>query len=287
MSGALEGEVALVTGGGAGIGRAIVNRYVAEGAKVGVVDFIPERLESVADEFGADVITFKGDVRRLADNKAAVARTVEAFGKLDVFVGNAGITDAFRDFVDLSEETLEPAYEEIFDLNVRALLLGAYAALPPLAATGGCMIFTLSPSSFYPDGGGVLYAASKHAALGIVRQLAHELAPVVRVNGVSPGATKTDIRMPEALGRDDAGEAQAANTQPQNTEELIRGVTPLARWANADEHAGAYVLLASRGDGHLITGDVINTDAGLGIRGLVRTRGGDDLADRLHTGGKR
>jgi NAD(P)-dependent dehydrogenase (short-subunit alcohol dehydrogenase family) len=259
----------------------VVRRYVAEGAKVGVIDLLRDRLEALAEQFGDDVITVQGDVRQLHDNEEAVARTVEAFGKLDIFVANAGITDAFRDFVDLGGHTIEAAYEEIFDVNVKGCLLGAWAALPELAATGGCMILTLSPSSFYPDGGGVLYAASKHAALGIVRQLAHELAPVVRVNGVSPGATKTDIRMPAALGSDDKGEAKAANTQPQNTEDLIVSKTPLARWADPDEHVGAYVLLASRADGHLITGDVINSDTGLGVRGLVRTRGGDDLLARL------
>src|SRR5262249_37988374 len=117
MSKGLEGEVALITGAGAGIGRAVVDRYVAEGARVCAMDYVPERLEAIAAAHGDRVITVQADVRSLADNKAAVAATLEAFGKLDVFVGNAGITDAFRDFVDLGDDIIEAAYDEIFDIN--------------------------------------------------------------------------------------------------------------------------------------------------------------------------
>ena len=72
---------------------------------------------------------------------------------------------------------IEEAFDEMFAVNVKGYLLGAKAALPELVATGGNMVFTLSNSSFLPDGGGPLYVASKHACLGLVRQLAHELAP--------------------------------------------------------------------------------------------------------------
>jgi len=278
---ALENEVALISGAGAGIGRAVVDRYVAEGARVCAMDFVPERLEAIAAAYGDEVITVQGDVSKLADNQAAVGATLEAFGKLDVFVGNAGITDGFRDFVDLDDAIIEQAYDEIFDVNVKGYILGAKAALVPLVESRGSIVFTLSNSSFYPDGGGVLYVASKHACLGVMRQLAHELAPVVRVNAVSPGPTKTDIRMPDAFGSTDEGETIAADTQEQNAEDVILACTPLAHWAEPSEHAGAYVLLASRTEGRLITGEEIKTDLGLGIRGLVRTRGGDELVERV------
>jgi NAD(P)-dependent dehydrogenase (short-subunit alcohol dehydrogenase family) len=281
MSQALEGEVALITGAGGGIGRSVVDRYVAEGAKVVAFDFVDERLAAIRDAHGDAVRTVRGDVTKIADNRAAVETALEAFGKLDIFVGNAGITDGFRDFIDMDDETTEAAYEQIFDVNVRGYILGAKAALTELAKTGGCMIFTLSNSSFYTDGGGVLYVASKHADLGVMRQLAHELAPVIRVNGVSPGPTRTDIRMPEAFGSTDEGEAVSADTQEANTAQVILDCTPLRHWAEPHEHAGAYVLLASRTDGCLITGEAIRTDLGFEIRGLVRTRGGDQLRERL------
>jgi NAD(P)-dependent dehydrogenase (short-subunit alcohol dehydrogenase family) len=277
----LEGEVALVTGAGGGIGRAVVDRYVAEGARVCAMDFVPERLRAIEAEHGDAVRTVLGDVTKIADNRAAVKEAVDAFGKLDIFVGNAGITDGFRDFVDMDDETMEAAYEQIFDVNVRGYILGAKAALPELAKTRGCIVFTLSNSSFYPDGGGVLYIASKHADLGVMRQLAHELAPVIRVNAVSPGPTQTNIRMPEAFGSTDEGDTVSADTQEANTAKVILDCTPLSHWAEPHEHAGAYVLLASRTEGRLITGEEIKTDLGLGVRGLIRTRGGDDLLARM------
>ena len=137
------------------------------------------------------------------------------------------------------------------------------------------MIFTLSNSSLYPDGGGVMYVASKHAALGILRQLAHELAPAVRVNGVAAGATRTPIRTAPAFS------VPIADYRSPEIDQAIEAVTPLAIRAEPADHTGAYVLLASRSEGRVITGAVIETDAGLGVRGLRRTRGGDRLDERF------
>ena len=178
-------------------------------------------------------------------------------------------------------DSVAATYDEIFDLNVKAVILGARVAVTELARTGGNFIVTLSNSSFYPDGGGVMYIASKHAALGIVRQLAHEWAPVIRVNGVAPGATKTDIRMPASFGLDEHGQRIRTHTHPSNADAEVERVVPLALHADPADHAGAYVVLASRRDGRAVTGAVFKTDAGLGIRGLRRIRGGDDLRERL------
>jgi len=280
--GALDGEVALITGGGSGIGRGVVDRFVEEGARVAVVDILQERLDDVLEQHGDAVIAVRADVLHVEENRRAVAETVAAFGKLDVFIANAGLGDAFRELIDIPEEEVATAYQEIFDLNVKAVILGARVAVGELAKSRGSFIVTLSNSSFYPDGGGVMYIASKHGALGIVRQLAHEWAPTVRVNGVAPGATKTDIRMPASFGLDEHGERIRTHTHPSNADAAVERVVPLALHAEPADHAGAYVLLASRRDGRAVTGAVIKTDAGLGIRGLRRVRGGDDLLERLH-----
>jgi NAD(P)-dependent dehydrogenase (short-subunit alcohol dehydrogenase family) len=115
-----------------------------------------------------------------------------------------------------------------------------------LLKTKGSIIVTLSNSSFYPDGGGVMYIASKHAALGVVRQLAHEFAPFIRVNGVSPGATKTDIRMAASFGKDEKGEPIRTHVHPSNLDAAVEAVTPLKMHAHPRDHAGAYVLLGAR-----------------------------------------
>jgi NAD(P)-dependent dehydrogenase (short-subunit alcohol dehydrogenase family) len=279
--GALEGQVALITGGSSGIGRAVVDRYIEEGARVGVVDIVKARLDALAAEYGNKVTCIEGDVTQLEPNKRAVAETVKAFGKLDVFVANAGVGDAFREIVDIPEADLAQVYADIFDVNVKAVIIGARVALPELLKTDGSIIVTLSNSSFYPDGGGVMYIASKHAALGVVRQLAHEFAPHVRVNAVSPGATKTDKLMPASLGLDEKGQRIRTQTHPSNKDAAVEACTPLKMHAYPVHHAGAYVLLASRRDNVAMTGSVIKTEAGLGIRGLRRVRGGDDLKARV------
>jgi len=279
--GALEGQVALVTGGSSGIGRAVVDRYIEEGARVGVVDIVKERLDELAAQYGNKVVCIEGDVTQLEPNSRAVQQTVKAFGKLDVFVANAGVGDAFREIVDIPEADLARVYADIFDVNVKAVIIGARVALAELLKTNGSIIVTLSNSSFYPDGGGVMYIASKHAALGVVRQLAHEFAPHVRVNAVSPGATKTDKLMPASLGLDEQGQRIRTQTHPSNKDAAVEAVTPLKMHAYPAHHAGAYVLLASRRDNVAMTGTVIKSEAGLGIRGLRRVRGGDDLKTRV------
>src|ERR1700730_17825399 len=190
----IDGQVALVTGGGSGIGRAIVARYVEEGARVAAMDRVAARGEELRQQFGDKVVAIAGDVTRLADNKRAVAVTVAAFGRLDIFVGNAGVFDSYARFAAFPEDKLTAACDELFAVNVTGCLLGAKAALPELQKAGGAMIFTASGAGFNSEGGGVIYTASKHAVVGIIRQLAIELGPEVRVNGVAPGGTMTDLR---------------------------------------------------------------------------------------------
>jgi NAD(P)-dependent dehydrogenase (short-subunit alcohol dehydrogenase family) len=277
----LDGQVALITGGGSGIGRAVVDRYVEEGARVGVVDVVQDRLDELQKLYGDKIRGIKADVTTLEGNERAVKDTVAAFGRIDVFLANAGLGDAFRELVDIPPGDVEKVYKEIFDLNVMAVIIGSRVVLPELLKTNGSIIVTLSNSSFYPDGGGVMYIASKHAALGIVRQLAHEYAPFVRVNGVSPGATKTDIRMPASFGLDEKGQRIRTHTHPSNKDAAVEAVTPLRLHAEPRDHAGAFVLLASRRDSKAMTGTVIESEAGLGVRGLRRVRGGDQLKERV------
>ncbi len=148
----LDGEVALVTGGGSGIGRAVVARFVEEGARVAVMDRVAGRGEALEAEFGDKVAAIAGDVARLDDNKRAVAETVAAFGRLDIFVGNAGVLDGFVRLADMAEDSLAAACDELFAVNVKGCILGAKAVLPELTKTQGCMIFTASGAGFTSAG---------------------------------------------------------------------------------------------------------------------------------------
>lgn len=279
--GCLQGQVALVTGGGAGIGRAVVERYLREGARVCATDIDAARLQELRSVHGNTLHCVAADVTTAAGNESAVREAVAAFGRLDVFVANAGITDGFREIVDIPPSDLTAAYRQIFDLNVLAVILGARVAAVELVKSRGSLIVTLSNSSFYPDGGGVLYVASKHAALGIVRQLAHEFAPFIRVNAVAPGATKTSIGTAAALAPS-SPRAPVESDEPSSGAGVdVEALTPLRLFAEPEDHSGAYVLLASREDSKAMTGTVIESEAGLGVRGLRRVRGGDDLQERL------
>jgi NAD(P)-dependent dehydrogenase (short-subunit alcohol dehydrogenase family) len=254
----LENEVAVVTGAGSGIGKAVVHRFVEEGAKVVAFDLSEARLKALKEELG-EVAVVQGDVRRLDDNRKAVATAVSAIGKLSVFVGNAGIHDGRRKLETLSDEELENGYDEVLGVNLKGYLLGAKAALPELKKTRGRMVFTLSTSSFYV-GGGVLYVASKHAALGMMRQLANELAPDIRVNGVAPSGTVTGLRTAASLvGKDKATESVfGTGRSPKPANNILDLVIA------PEDHSAAYVLLASS-QSKTMTGAVINTDAGRGV----------------------
>ncbi len=183
----LEGQVALVTGGGSGIGRAVVDRFIAEGASVGVLELHPAKAAALVAGHGDRVAVTVGDATSYADNERVVEETVRKFGRLDTFVGNAGLWDFGAKLADVPGEVLGAAFDELFGLNVKGYVLGARACVNALRATGGSMIFTVSNAGFWPGGGGVLYTASKHAAIGLIKQLAYELCPDVRVNGVAPG----------------------------------------------------------------------------------------------------
>ena len=272
----LEGQAALVTGGASGLGEAIVERFLAEGANVGVFDKSEERLEQLSSRFGSSVVTCPGDVRELKDLYRAVSAVETTFGKLDTLVANAGIWDYNTHLVDLDDEQIARSFDELFAVNVKGYLLSAKAAQKALVSSGGSMVFTISNAGFHADGGGPIYTASKHAVVGLVKQLAYECAPHVRVNAVAPGAIPTDLRGPSALGMEERS----------ITESFFKGrkrdaVLPLSDLPQPGDYTGAYVLLASRQNASMATGAILNFDGGFGTRGVRQARAGDDLPSRF------
>lgn len=260
--GRLDGDVAFVTGGGSGIGRAVVDRYVAEGAKVAVLELSSERVEQLATDFGDDVVAVQGDVSSWADNDAAVTAAVEEFGGLDIFVGNAGIFDNQTPLLDYDPDQLQDAFAELFRINVLGYLFGARAAAPHLVESEGNVVFTASYASSNPGGGGILYTASKHAVKGIVRQLALELSPKVRVNGVAPSYVPTNL----------SGLSTLEQSGDPASEDDIRQRHPLKMVPDVDQYTDYYVSLASD-EFAPTTGEVIAADCGLSNRGIYQVSG--------------
>ena len=272
----LTGEVVLITGGASGLGRALVDRFVAEGAKVAVLDKSVERLKQLESDHGDHVVGSAGDVRSLEDQKQAASRCVAKFGKLDTLIANAGIWDYSTALVDLPEAGLDAAFDEVFHINVKGYIHAVKACLPALVASRGNVIFTISNAGFYPNGGGPLYTAAKHAVVGLVRELAFELAPYVRVNGVAPGGMNTDLRGPSSLGMS----GQSISSVP--LADMLKSMLPIGRMPDIEEYTGAYVFFATRGDAAPATGALLNYDGGLGIRGFSSAAGGKDLLERLN-----
>ncbi|MBP7648218.1 MAG: 3-(cis-5,6-dihydroxycyclohexa-1,3-dien-1-yl)propanoate dehydrogenase [Phenylobacterium sp.] len=268
--GALAGEVVLVTGGASGLGRAIVERCLEDGARVCVLDRTPERLGGLT----GDIEVIGGDVRSFTDNEQAVEACLHRFGKLDCAIGNAGIWDYSTSLDALPAERIDAAFDELFHVNVKGYLNLAKAALPALVRSAGSLVFTVSNAGFDPAGGGPLYTASKHAVVGLIRQLAYEFAPAVRVNGVAPGPIDTDLRGPAALG---LAEKSIASINLPGT---AGAAMPIGFVPATTDYAGGYVFLASRRDSRPATGGVLKLDAGIAVRGIGRSSAGGSLAEK-------
>lgn len=270
--GRLDGEVVLITGGASGLGRAVVERFLEEGARLVVLDRSADRLAALAAAHPDRVEIVTGDVRSLADNQHAVDTGLSRFGKLDCGVGNAGIWDYSLSLDDMPAERLDAAFDEIFHVNVKGYLNLAKASLPALVRSSGALIFTVSNAGFDPAGGGPLYTASKHAVVGLIRQLAYELAPAVRVNGVAPGPIETDLRGAGALGQAER------SISSLNLSAMAGPNVPIGRVPAPEDYAGGFAFLASRRDNRGATGGVVNLDAGIAVRGIGRAAAGGKLA---------
>jgi 2,3-dihydroxy-2,3-dihydrophenylpropionate dehydrogenase len=260
-AGQLLGLSALVLGAASGIGRAVTEAFVSEGAQVVAFDRSTEKSAKLSATL-PDITVVQGDARIRADVENAVVACRAVADDLDVLVNCVGIFDFYKGLGEVGADQLSGGFDEIFRVNVLSGLVATQVCLPMLRAAKGVVILTASSSGFYPGRGGVLYVASKYAIRGCVAALANELAPDVRVNGVAPGGVlDTDIRGPRQLGLE--------GMRMRGDEERVRdleGLTPLQIAMTAKEIAQSYVFLASEA-GRGMTGEFLHPDGGLGIRG--------------------
>jgi len=244
-----SGKTAFITGASRGIGRAIALRLSAEGARVGINYRGNEAAaRAVAEEVraaGGRADVFPGDVREEASVAAMLAAAERAWGTIDVWVNNAGIE---------IEEPLDAIsvahWDETFAVNVRGVFLCARAAaahmLPRKSqADPGAIVNVSSRFSFLGDPGSLPYGASKAAVNNLTKALAKLWAPAIRVNGVAPAYTETDLM---------------AHVTPEYTARFFAN-TPLKRTARPEDTANAVAFLASS-DAAFTTGQTLLVDGG-------------------------
>jgi NAD(P)-dependent dehydrogenase (short-subunit alcohol dehydrogenase family) len=252
----LEGRVAVITGGGSGIGAAAARRFAAEGARVAVLDRNGDAAEAVAAEVGGKAHTL--DVRDGDAVNDAIAKIIAAVGRIDVLVNNAGIGD-LRPLHTVDDKL----WHRLIDVNLTGTFNATRAVVPHmLAGTGGTIVNNSSLSGLMPTRNEAAYSAAKAGVIALTKSGALEYGPTVRVNCVAPGHIRTPLtavwdQMPDAF-------------------EPIAEAIPLGRIGEAEEVAEVILFLASARSSY-VTGQTIVVDGG----GMLPQAGTDAALARV------
>ncbi len=262
----LENRVAIITGGAGSIGKTTAKLLLEEGAKVVLVDLVEADLKKaiavmnaeLGGETGSNIaaenITYcVADVTKASDVQQYVNKTVEIYGKIDVFFNNAGIEGVVMPIIGYPEDV----FDEVMAVNVKGVWLGNKYVLPHMN-DGGSIIMTSSVSGIVGSPNVSAYITSKHAVVGIMRATAVEAAPrKIRVNSVHP--SPVDNRMMRSF------EDGFASGHGEDVKKTLEATIPLGRYAEPIEIARLVLFLASD-DSQFITGTTQIVDGGLCVQ---------------------
>jgi 3-oxoacyl-[acyl-carrier protein] reductase len=243
----LKGKAALVTGAGQGFGYGIAEAFVREGARVACLDVKGDVAEAAARRLGGSAIALKADVSNRADVERAAQAAIEALGRIDIVVNNAGTTHRNKPIMEVEEAE----FDRIFAVNVKSILLTAQAFIPHMRAhRGGVFINVGSTAGLRPRPGLTVYNASKGAVHVMTKSMAVELAPdKIRVCALAPVAGETPL-LAMFMG-EDTPEKRAA----------FKATVPLGRFSTPQDIGQAALFLASD-DASFLTGVVLEVDGG-------------------------
>ena len=248
----LDGKVAIISGAASirGIGLSTARMFAKHGAKVAIFDLDAKASEEAAASIGPEHRGYACDVTDLESCKAATARALADFGRIDILINNAGVTQAVKTMdIDLA------SWDRILNVSLRGTLYLSQSVIPQMKKQkSGSIACTSSVSA--QRGGGILggphYSAAKAGILGLAKAMARELGPDgIRVNCVTPGLILTDIN--------------AGKISEDKSAEILSGI-PLNRMGATDDVAGAFLFLASDLSSY-ITGAVIDVNGGMLIHG--------------------
>jgi 3-oxoacyl-[acyl-carrier protein] reductase len=232
MSERLQGKTAVVTGAGSGMGRAIAERFAAEGAVVAALDVNEAAVAGTVGAItsaGGQAASFAVDISSAASVSAAAEAVLTRFGSVDVLVNNAGVLDGNAPVLD----TDEALWDRTVDIDLKGMFLVTKAFLPSLRTSGkGAVVNTSSIAGLVAKTGGIAYTSAKHGVIGFTKQVAADYGPEVRCNAVLPGAVET---------------AMTKKMFDEGDEAYQRALTsvPAGRFAQPSEIANAVLFLAS------------------------------------------
>lgn len=246
--GRLDGKTAIVTGGASGFGEEVVRQYVAEGAKVAILDLNGEGAQAVASELGNAASAFTCDVSKGDQVRDTVGEVIRAFGEVDILINNAGWTHRNQPLLDVTEEE----FDMVYDINVKSIFHFTRAIVPHWRAIGrGVMLNIGSTAGLRPRPGLTWYNSTKGAVHLMSRSLAGELAGEnIRVNVIAPvmGATALLERF---MGVEDT---------PENRAKFVSTI-PMGRMCAPRDIANAAIYLGSD-EASFVTGTVLEVDGG-------------------------
>jgi NAD(P)-dependent dehydrogenase (short-subunit alcohol dehydrogenase family) len=247
-----DGKVALVTGAASGIGRALVQRFITDGASVVAVDITEAPLQALVQELqaqGAKVVACNANVASDTDIERMLATTVSTYGRLDVLCNNAGVMDAMTPAADVSLEL----WDRILSINLTGPFLACRRAIPlMLEKGGGCIVNTASEAGLRGGTAGTPYTVSKHGVVGLTRSIAFFYGALgIRCNAVCPGPVETNIGIGGGVPHE-AGLAQAMK--------LVQATT-VGQPAKPEQIAAALAFLASD-DASYLNGAIVPVDNG-------------------------
>lgn len=242
----MKNSVVLITGGAAGIGKATAKAFAAEGAHIWIWDVHAGQTQATVDELRADNYTANGDlvdVRQYAAVESAVKRIMDAEGRIDVLINNAGIT-MDRSLLKMDPET----WQNVIDVNLTGVFNCSRVVAEVMANQGsGVILNASSVVGLYGNFGQTNYVATKAGVIGMTKTMARELGRKgIRVNAVAPGFIATEM----------------VQKMPQSVVDGMVSKTPVGRMGTPEDIANAYVFLASD-RASFITGTVISVDGGI------------------------